>query len=539
MNRFTILLLVAIGVAVALPPPDRFAPFLLQNTLLSGLPLSYNVYPSTFWDDIPDSLKPNNYNTSIKSPQCGNIMVSPMAMNKYEFQTERLLTSLGLNIYDAAVRCVALSLLGYWDQCVKYLTDVLVPHKTLQFPDIRGDAPCAGVVYNGECTDPEETGRCGFCYGDNIYNRSQNNQHAYFFRMITDYWDVQGTIDARCPLRNQTWKWNDYTPILGENAWATLLGTLVSAYNGTGGNVDFILDDGPELSLASQLVTMLPAMSVGDTGSFYYCPRNTWFLNKPNQGSTVSVENQASLLAGLKAYRYVLLKKSMTKYRYLVTEVEAYIDNLERFLLSAYSPSMQYFRQGGTYDPATRQFVWGQGDAPPFAVDCQTWVASVLGARLIDATYGENTTYNLWQTVKAQSGYYGPLNDSTTVRGVGYTSDSYSGSIFSGEWTFGAINWLRIMMSESDYDDGMKDALAADALSMRNAIEEELTVSVPIQNSTINTTGVLYANRRYFIPFGWWANPLQSLASTGWAVAIDNDFNPLMLDGSYASQYPL
>jgi hypothetical protein len=358
--------------------------------------------------------------------------------------------------------------------------------------------------------------------------------------MVSDYWDIQGTTDVRCPQRNQTWKWNDYTPILGENAWAALLGTLVSAYNGTGGNVDLIEDEGPELTLASRFVTMLAAMQVGDTGSFYYCPRNTWFLNKPNQGSTVSVENQASLLAGLKALRFVLLKKSMTKYISMVTTIEAYIDNLQRFLLEAYSPSLGYFRQGGTFDPKTREFQWTQGDAPPFAVDCQTWVASVLGARIIDATYGENTTYNLWQTVKRLGGYYGPSNSSSSIiHGVGYTSNDYNGQVFSGEWTLGAVNWLLIMASESDYSDEQQALLLADAQSMRAAVEDELVVNVPVRNTTLNTTGVLYADRRYFIPFGWWANPLQSLASTGWAVALDSNFNPLMLDGSYASQYPL
>jgi hypothetical protein len=41
-----------------------------------------------------------------------------------------------------------------------------------------------------------------------------------------------------------------------------------------------------------------------------------------------------------------------------------------------------------------------------------------------------------------------------------------------------------------------------------------------------------YANKRYYIPFGWWANKVPSLTSTAWVLIIDHNFNPFVLGGS-------
>ena len=42
----------------------------------------------------------------------------------------------------------------------------------------------------------------------------------------------------------------------------------------------------------------------------------------------------------------------------------------------------------------------------------------------------------------------------------------------------------------------------------------------------------LYASRRYLIPFGWYANPIPSTASTAWIVMVADDFDPLGYGGS-------
>ena len=43
--------------------------------------------------------------------------------------------------------------------------------------------------------DPTQTGACGFCYGPNAV--TLDAKHAYFFRLISDIWAFEGTIDQR------------------------------------------------------------------------------------------------------------------------------------------------------------------------------------------------------------------------------------------------------------------------------------------------------------------------------------------------------
>ena len=63
---------------------------------------------------------------------------------------------------------------------------------------------------------------------------------------------------------------------------------------------------------------------------------------------------------------------------------------------------------------------------------------------------------------------------------------------------------------------------------MRYGIDRFKTTNVD------GSVAYLYANERYFIPWGWWANPIASLASSAWVILIDNDFDPFVLGGGSA-----
>lgn len=112
------------------------------------------------------------------------------------------------------------------------------------------------------CNDLTLKGKCGFCYGSGSNaQRTLDPQHAWLFRTISDYWAYESmiivnfffyyllyyprflvpliqlinflifhflldTVDLRCPERNLNWIWNDYKPVLGENAWANMIGPL-------------------------------------------------------------------------------------------------------------------------------------------------------------------------------------------------------------------------------------------------------------------------------------------------------------------------
>jgi len=110
----------------------------------------------------------------------------------------------------------------------------------------------------------------------------------------------------------------------------------------------------------------------------------------------------------------------------------------------------------------------------------------------------------------------------------------------SGEWTYGAANFLRIVATDSSYPADVKKGLLAEAHFMVKAIKDEMTHSHIVNGNKVEA--ILYANKRYLIPpelGGWWANPLPSRASTAWGVMWDADYNPLHLLGKFSAKYDL
>jgi hypothetical protein len=510
--------------------------FLTDNILYSGLPQSFLIDPPNYFATVPENLKPHDYkpeNFTKAAVQCDMKLVNASMWNAYEFQTEQLLTAAGLNIYDASVWAIALSINGYYPQAQKYHNYTLLKARTGQLGNIRGNGECKGVMAWGECSDPHEGGVCGLCYGDNNATKTLPKDNALFFRMISDFYAFQHTVLALCPERKQLWVWNDWRPVMGENAWANLLGTLHTAKWAAGNDIPSIPDDGPEMKLAIQFLPAVIAMKNNKSGGIYYAPRNTYDFYNPDIGSSVSTENNASLLAGLKALRYAILQKTDSAYKHLLPEIESLIESVTGYLKSAFSKELGYFRWGGSYDHIKDEFSWGHpGDTHDFATDCQTWVASVLGSDTIDGWFGNGTTLKMWNITKEIAGYGKQPNG--MVKGVGYAENSKD-QIFSGEWTYGAVNWLRIMARESSYSGEIKGQLSDEADYMAKQVKTELSREVGLKNTT--ATAILYANKRYFVPFGWYANPLPSLASTSWSLFADNYFNPFHLTGAYITKY--
>eukprot|EP01120_Amphizonella_sp_Union-15-10_P015757 TRINITY_DN815_c0_g1_i1.p1 TRINITY_DN815_c0_g1~~TRINITY_DN815_c0_g1_i1.p1 ORF type:complete len:551 (-),score=100.74 TRINITY_DN815_c0_g1_i1:31-1641(-) len=514
--------------------PSRFLAYLEKNIYQPGcaevpiLPLSYHVSPSTYFEDIPPNLRippHEKYTEAMKVAACGDELIPPHLLNEYEFQTEKFLTLLGLNIYDGSVWSIAISLLGNTGFALAYESNVLRADRTCQFENIMGDRACVGVINQNECKDPEEIGACGFCYGDGPGDRTLSPPQAWFFRMISSVYAVQGAYDIRCPEKKILWTWNDYKPVLGENSWSRLIGPVQAAYLRSGRNIQAIPDS--DLMLPLNFLPSLVQMLVPSIGAVHYAPYNTWSFSGIDDTS-ISSENQISVLSGLASLLHLLKVKGT--HQDLWPTIENLRDNIVRYLKSAYDKELGYFRQGGHYNASTGKFTWVP--EPFFAVDCQTWILSVLGPKLIDSWFGENTALNIWKVTKQIGGY--KLNPVTgRVKGVGF-SNNVKDQVFSGEWTFGAINMLRVLSNEYT-DPTIRAELDTEAAEMRAAIEAELTVTQNING--VNAPGVLYANKRYYIPFGWWANSLVATASTGWAVAVDKNYNPFYLTGAYTTYF--
>jgi len=187
----------------------------------------------------------------------------------------------------------------------------------------------------------------------------------------------------------------------------------------------------------------------------------------------------------------------------------------------------------GAYQP--------QGGDQAFAVDCQTWGMLVYGSKRFDSNYGsKQNAYGIWQATKRLAGYY--VNNE--LAGVGYTtsaSNSTRPDIWSGEWTWGAVFMTRKLAQE--YTQQGKTAWAASLLADSKSMVQYMSqASKPGHDGVWSGGGLvqvdgsyLYANKRFFIPWGWYANPVGATSSTGWAVFNDMNYDPFALGGYFTT----
>jgi hypothetical protein len=90
-----------------------------------------------------------------------------------------------------------------------------------------------------------------------------------------------------------------------------------------------------------------------------------------------------------------------------------------------------------------------------------------------------------------------------------------------------------VEMLQTDYDSMFKHlmTLRTDVYPTTSAYDSVRPAQIVTMPSDKNA--FLYASKRYMIPFGWFANPLPSTASTSWAVMLHYNFNPLGPRGDY------
>jgi hypothetical protein len=295
-------------------------------------------------------------------------------------------------------------------------------------------------------------------------------------------------------------------------------------------------------------ISILPAAQalLSPLGSMYHCPKGAkMYPPDDNEATNVSNENNFSAWAAFKALAFVLdyfytggdtnLDNAKTTVGTILTGLNSWFDN---HLIPVQIAGQNVISQGGhvsfdgTYVP--------QGGDQAFAVDCQTWGLLVFGQKRFDAAYSARgiTAYTVWQSAKLLAGYY--INGE--LAGVGYTTTVTNGSrpdIWSGEWTWGAIFMCRKVAAEY-VRAGRPDwaaTLRADADSMERYLK---MLVVPCEDDPVWCEGgglllpdgsYLYANKRFFIPWGWYANPIGATSSTAWAVCDDWNYNPFMLGG--------
>jgi len=502
---------------------------------------------------------------------------------------ERALTHIGLNLYDGGVWAVALALSGLNGIVEVYYRNVLYTSTTGSneiadgLQNIRASSIVRDYYYGPkQITDKnldkvkmpgnmtyvllKEPTCCGSCC--EVTSETQI-PGGFFYRMIGPtyrMWDpFQGLYGWQWraipagPNNDSTTKWNlagmihwnDWKPITGENVWAAMLAPMQTLFikNCTHIKKFTKFDDSPaEIQLALSILPALVALK-SSLGSLYHCPKGTdMFPVDPDEKTNVSNENNFSAYAALRATYFVLdtyytsgdatLDKGKKDIKDLIDGLESWFG---KSLMPAPIAKEQVISQGG-HISFSGQYEYQQGDQA-FAVDCQTWGLLNLGQKKFDSAYKHGMAYQVWQATKRLAGYY----IGSKLAGVGYTvrntSSKNDTKIWSGEWTWGAVFMCRRIGRE--YIKAGEGSWGNDMLNDAKSMIEEMGKDVEIDEDGVWKDGGLvqvdgsyiYANNRFFIPWGWYANPIGATSSTGWAVFNDFDYNPFQLGGGPNSKF--
>jgi hypothetical protein len=430
-----------------------------------------------------------------------------------------------------------------------------------------------------------------------IYNGAviADGNRAYAFRTLAPTWLARDPLmdspyasfitSSNLPLGNPAYAtgkitWSDWKPITGENAWAFLIGPLQAAH------IHYVIDEKakfiPFKELAVQnALDVLPAFAATQSavGGVYYAPSGTVGNegDAPVNPHQISVENNLSLYAGLQILRATLqaeldtdtalegdeksrIKDALHLIEVMIAGGQSGKNSPTKGLLSFFKTAAWQnggFVQGGLANDPGQSRDWVP-TATPMAVDVETWGIAALGTKQIDQWFGYGASFELWQRLKTWGGY----GVGKVLWGVGYSdqdgngidqSGAYRRGVMSAEWTAGAINAVRNMISaygaeapsSSHYSAAQKylAALKQDEAAMLKAIATLRIDRYPATDFPgtppgyakligLKTKPYLYASKRYHIPFGWHANPLPSTASTAWVIMIADSYDPFGFGGA-------
>jgi hypothetical protein len=385
--------------------------------------------------------------------------------------------------------------------------------------------------------------------------------------------------------------WSDWRPITGDNAWAFFVGPLQAAF------LHYVLErklayiphDDPAIENALNVLPAFAALQ-SSVGAIYYAPRGTAATTADQAVNPflVSIENNLSTYAGLRILQEAL-RRELSAER-IDTATRSRITSARRLLaimidggnlptgvrtegllsfFRHFAWNGQEFVQGGYADDPSRAERWIPNNVPR-AVDVTTWGIAAIRPEVIDGWYGFDTAYATWERLKKWGGYGADHH----LAGVGYSdadgngqgSDgAYQQGILSAEWTAGAIVMVRSLIAY--YQAVRSDSprypqagqylkqLQADEAGMVDGLQslrfdhylsgefpgkppayQDLAVTGKVAGST---QPYLYASKRYYIPFGWYANPLPSTCATAWALIVADRFDPFVYGGGLSVSVPV
>jgi hypothetical protein len=554
---------------------------------LKGLVLPYSFSDSErYWGEyvctlrgvscsVSDYYDPNDYAIKARSGE-GALL-----------QTERVNVHNGTNIYDAATWQIAVVLGAVKNHFTNFLN--LDPYQLASYQNqvlgqIRttGDVPTGSravtigslYVYNGtRITDP----RSAYAFRMTAPawlspDPLKDSQYAHFITV--------GKLPGDKPLyRFGHLSWSDWKPITGDNAWAFLVGPLQAAY------LHHVVDRSdrwvpfsePSVQNAISVLGAFAAMQSA-AGAVYYAPAATL----QNQGGAsvspyfVSVENNLSLFAGLRILQATLADELAggaeltSDARDRIAKASKLIDTmisggvlpnarqtkgLRDFLHTCAWRNGEFVTAGYADEPGSKS-EW-RPILEPRAVDVETWGVAALGSEQIDEWFGFGAAYRLWERLKN----WGAYGDGPTLWGVGYSDADSNGrtqegnfraGVLSAEWTAGSIVMVRNMIHHYRAIPRSASAFAQAQVFVSKLTRDESGMIAGIQNlrydrytraslpgkppdyasliaepaTPVGSEPYLYSSRRYFIPFGWYGNPIPSTAASAWVILIADRYDP-------------
>jgi hypothetical protein len=502
-------------------------------------------------------------------------------------QTERINVHNGTNIYDAATWQIAVVLGAVENHFTNFLNVdayrlAAYQNQVLSRTDDTRDVPTGSratttgslYVYNGtRITDS----RSAYAFRMTAPawlapDPLKDSEYAHFITV--------GKLPGDNPVyRFGHISWSDWKPITGDNAWALLVGPLQAAY------LHYVVDGGdkcvpysePAVQHAISALHTFAAMQSA-AGAVYYAPAGTL----RNQGGAavspyfVSIENNLSLFAGLNVLRSTLAAELAG---------DAKLSSDARNQIANASKLIETMLSGGTLPDARstkglREFLrvhaWHNGQfvtagfanepgskaewrpmPEPRAVDVNTWGVAALGSDQVDAWFGFGAAYQLWERLKD----WGAYGEGRTLWGVGYSDADSNGraaagnfraGVLSAEWTAGAIVMVRNMIHH--YRSPRRSAIesAHARVYLSTLADDESRMIAGMQNlrygqyiragfpgkpadyqslivepaTPVRSEPYLYSSKRYFVPFGWYGNPIPSTAASAWVILVADHFDP-------------
>jgi len=559
-----------------------------------------NNMPRSYDDVLPYGLKSYWRSHVYLSEGARDYNGTRLAFDSQIAIQERALSNVGLNLYDGGVWGVALAISGLAPIVDIYHNNVLYTSSTGANPQVGGLKSVRAWEPNPDPKHPPDPFYYGMDKVKNTDIKKvlmPNNQTFvkfkegctcptagcceqqamkmipgnFFYRMIGPTYLMRDPLEgfygyewrAKPAGENtdpaQWWNlagvihWNDWKPITGENVWGAILGPMQVLLVRNCSHVKQFkdLDSAPaEVQLA---VSILPAAEslLSPLGSMYHCPLGTkMFPPDEDEETNVSNENNFSAWASFKALLFILENFYIGSGDEVLNHAKELLSTklikgletwFQKHLLPAKIAGENVVSQGG-HVTFGGDYHYQKGDQA-FAVDCQTWGMLVLGQKRFDTWYsGKQTAYGIWQAVKKLAGYY--INGE--IAGVGYTTPEKNTTqkteIWSGEWTWGAVFMTRRLSQEYEtVNGGWAADLKKDYQSMIKHMQKEV---VPCDDGVWCDGGLiqkdgsyLYANKRFFIPWGWYANPIGATSSTAWAVLNDFLFDPFILGGGNGTTF--